>query len=53
MGGRNWANGVSRMGEYTGDYIIFDCPANHRLSVVGLGYEEQFGPYRRVVQHAL
>lgn len=22
-------------------------------SVVGLGYEEEFGPYRRIVQHAL
>lgn len=32
---------------------------NHRLtrtvpnSVVGLGYEEEFGSYRRTVQHAL
>jgi hypothetical protein len=31
----------------------FEYIANLRVSVVGLGYEEEFGPYRRVVQHAL
>jgi len=46
MGHQEWVSTMSTA-------PLFDRRTNNRLSVVGLGYEEEFGPYRRVVQHAL
>jgi hypothetical protein len=54
--GRNWENGALSMGKselrvndvYTASILIITMN-----SVVGLGYEDTFGSYRRTVQHAL
>lgn len=52
MGGSSWVNGGQEMGKPDpqadlASRLTFD------ISVIALGYEEEFGKYRRVVQHAL